>query len=260
MSEAPKPKPLEEHIKKAYRRQGWVFDELRDAGDAAQFSILHSKDIEYDGYFGGSGMSFIHVFPKGVAGIKYDVQQVHERGNKALMIDLLGQGEVCLRLGADEVIATTATEAPQHSKIQPLYGDAFRASVIEEMFTRIRTMKVSGHELSTVFFRPYGGLSLIGANVFVHVIAYAVLRRLYDELMLGGKIFLQVKAFEGGHMLSRIVHEYGLEDIYTQKNGMAYIQKKEGVVFPNLHHVVSRMPELKEALTVMAEYDELYEE
>lgn len=257
MSEASKPESIETHIQKAHEKQSRVFEGLKNAGDGQRFSVLHSKEGGHDGYFGTGHMSFIKVFPAGIAGIKHDVQKVHERGHKALMLDLLGQGEVCFRLGADEVIATTATEMPRYPKVQALYGDAFRAPVIKEMFSRIRTLKESGHELSTVFFRPYGGLDVVQANVFVHVVAYLMLRRLYDELMVGGKIFLQVKAFEGGHMLSKIVHEYGLGDIYTQKNGMAYIEKKDGIVLPSLHDVVQKMPELKEVLVVMAEYDAL---
>ena len=43
MSEAPEPRPIEEHIKEAHKKEGRVFEALQNAGDNQQFSFLHSK-------------------------------------------------------------------------------------------------------------------------------------------------------------------------------------------------------------------------
>lgn len=215
-------------------------------------------DSSLERYFSGK-YNFLGLGGYDAQKLKDEVKGVQERGQKVLVLDLMGQGRPGIELGADAVIATSLVDHKEaDQRIEQISGDALDPHTSEKLFARVQELQ-DGQDvrLHTTFFRPVWGLADSALNLHAFRSLYNDVRRLYGLTMDGGNIFLQTT--RAGHdirLLIEILAEFypgSYENIVHSPHAAValHIKKNSSLCagFPTEEEVLRRIPSLERRLT-----------
>ena len=165
-----------------------------------------------EGYFGEGLGSFVSIVPfetarENIATVKGD--------HKALVLDVMGTGEVGVDLGADIAVGWTYQdhhEKPRAPNQIVEGGDLFEKEIAADHLVHLdKQLAEEGAVLAAVFFRSEGGYAMYKDNLYANAILYETyLRKLYTRAPAGAHFYLSINNDESyGRQLLSALKEKG---------------------------------------------------